>query len=1432
MIGTTISHYKILEKIGEGGMGEVYLAEDTELDRKVALKFLPLHYATNPEIKTRFKREAKAAAALDHPNICTVHEIDEAGGQTFIVMAFIEGQSLKNKIETGSLGLDEALDIAIQVADGLQEAHEKGIFHRDIKSANIMLTSKGQAKIVDFGLAKLTGHTKLTQSDTTLGTIAYMSPEQMQGETVDHRTDLWSLGVVLYEMVTARLPFEEDYEAAIIYSILNDFPKLPSEIREELPVELEKIILKCLRKEPKDRYSSAHTVLTDLKKLQKALKAEKHEAIAYRKEKPETKKETERRQATVMFAEISGYNEMLGSMDAEEVATIMNSCFDMFGAIVGMYGGKIDKIMGGSFTAFFGVPAAIEDAPKEAINTAIEMRNKLYQFNQEKNLKIHLDIHIGIDTGMVLAGAMGTDGKKQFTAMGDTVNLASQLKDLSAKGHISVGPSTYRYTKNEFEYKQLKPITLKGKKKPVPMFELLSTKEKIHRAGLDAERMIYSEMVGRDKELNMLELHVLKVISGEGSIVNVIADAGIGKSRLIAELKTKEAIKRVTLLEGRALSFGKNLSYHPIIDILKNWANIKEEDSEKESFSKLEKAISNIYPEGFVEVFPFIATLMGMKLAGKHAERVTGIKGEAMEKLILKNIRELIIKGADLRPIVYIIEDLHWADMSSIELLESLFRLAENHNILFINIFRPNYEETSERILETIKERCGNYHSELYLEPLDDHQCEVLIQNLIKASGLPTDIRATIASRAEGNPFFIEEVVRSFIDEGALLLQNGSFKVTERIDTVEIPETIQDVLMVRIDRLDEQTKSLLKNASVIGRYFFHKILAAVAKAMEDMDERLEYLQGVQLILESKRVKELEYLFKHALAQEVTYESILLKKRKELHLQVANAIESCFSERLHEFYGMLALHYSKGENLEKAEEYLIKAGEEALKAAASSEALTYYQEALKLYLKQAGDTADPEKIAMLEKNIALALHNKGYFADAVGHFDKALECLGENISRNKIINVFKFLINLLSMLKGLYWPSKKAKKVPSDKDIEFLDLAYKRGEALSSVDTKRMFMDTIGFFRFFFKLDMKRIESAGVVYSGGSILFSFTGISFSLSQKILDASSKMINKNDVRSIFKHEICQTIHNYFVGNWERGYKIDENLMNLNLGLGELLWVIMKFNYSFLIAIASGDFEYAAMLLNKLSNLSVRYDYDYGRLYENKLKFIYLLNKGKLYDISKVADKSIAFANKRGFRSLNLSMLGMKAKSQLLLKDIIGAQESLNEAKCILLESSLIAPGLSMEFFISRFLLDVYLLEEIFLTDPLKKDKSRIKEIKRRAYKSGKDAIKISHKAAVKMPEALRLMGTLYWLQNKQKQALKYWDKSIKSAEHLGARPELARTYMEVGKRLLEKKSKFQQFNGLQAEAFLDKARVLFNDMELEWDLEELAKIKNQVE
>ena len=275
MIGTIISHYKIVEKLGEGGMGVVYKAEDTKLERTVALKFLPRHLTANEAEKARFLQEAKAASALNHPNVCTIYGIEEYDGQEFIEMEYVDGVTLREKIAgsrseaTSSLQGNTVIAYAVQIGEALHEAHGKGIVHRDVKAENIMVNSKNQIKVMDFGLAKLKGSLKLTRTSSTVGTLAYMAPEQIQGADVDARSDIFSFGVVLFEMLTGRLPFRGDHDAAMMYSIINENPESPLKFRPDVPPELDRIIGRALEKDPADRYQHVDDMVSELRRVQK-----------------------------------------------------------------------------------------------------------------------------------------------------------------------------------------------------------------------------------------------------------------------------------------------------------------------------------------------------------------------------------------------------------------------------------------------------------------------------------------------------------------------------------------------------------------------------------------------------------------------------------------------------------------------------------------------------------------------------------------------------------------------------------------------------------------------------------------------------------------------------------------------------------------------------------------------------------------------------------------------------------------------------------------------------------------------------------------------------------------------------------------------------------------------------------------------------------
>lgn len=544
--------------------------------------------------------------------------------------------------------------------------------------------------------------------------------------------------------------------------------------------------------------------------------------------------ETERRRATVLFADISGFTSMTEQLGAQAAYPVVSAALDELDAVARAHGGTVDKHHGDCVMALFGVPEAIEDAPRAAVNAAIDMRRRIQAFNDERGLEQRLDVHTGIATGLGIAGDISGPMIREFAVMGDHVDLADDLTHAATSGEIYVDPETHRFTSETFDYRPAQPLELDDGAEPIPAWEVLSTAPHLHRARFGVGRRIASELVGREEELAQVRERLAAVGRGEGGIVSLIAEAGIGKSRLVAELAACEEASDLAWFEGRSLSTGRNLSFHAIADLLRSWAGITDDDEDR-GRDKLDEALAGILGEDAPDVLPLLANLMGLPLSEEERERLDQIPGELLEKVIRGGITQLLREGSRLRPAVVVMEDLHWADLSTIELLESLLRLAADHPILFLHVFRPGFEETAGRILAFARERHAGRHLELPIRPLDPGAARRLVRNLFRGGDIPHRTRTLIEEKARGNPFYIEEVVRTLVDAGAVELRDGSFFATEKLASFEIPGTVQDAVMARIDRLPLEKKHVLQAASVIGGSFHRNVLEEVVSEAAQLD---------------------------------------------------------------------------------------------------------------------------------------------------------------------------------------------------------------------------------------------------------------------------------------------------------------------------------------------------------------------------------------------------------------------------------------------------------------------------------------------------------------------------------------------------------------------------------------------------------------------
>ena len=460
---------------------------------------------------------------------------------------------------------------------------------------------------------------------------------------------------------------------------------------------------------------------------------------------------------------------------------------------------------------------------------------------------------------------------------------------------------------------------------------------------------------------------------------------------------------------------------------------------------------------------------------------------------------------------------------------------------------------------------------------------------------------------------------------------------------------------------------------------------------------------------------------------------------------------------------------------------------------------------------------------LEKNIALALYNRGQYDEAVEHFDKALNYYWGELPKHPISAVFKFLSGLLHLLVSLYLSSLKFRRIPTRSDNEALDLFFKKLKALAIINPKRFFIESFHFYKRVTDFDLTKFESGIGMFVGASTLFAFTGVSFRLSRKILDLVKDRVDENDIKSFTIHDFSETLHNYLEGNWKAINKYDDDLVNRNLSIGEIYFASLHLFWHGLPNIYQGSLHMAESIVNRLNDIYEVYENDLSILLRQLLNTSLLMERRRLHDALIEIEEGIDFAQKKEEGLYLIHLFSCKARIHILMGDIEEAKKSIEHAKKIRREVNSAVPWQLSNFCRSQLEYDLYQLKESIRNG----NKRESVKYRKKAIKSGKILLKQSQKVAQHRTESYKLMGVYHWLMKNQKRALKWWNRSIKEGERLGARLELSRTYFEVGKRLLESESQNKKLNGIKAEEYLEKARVLFEEMDLQWDLDELDRV-----
>jgi class 3 adenylate cyclase len=542
----------------------------------------------------------------------------------------------------------------------------------------------------------------------------------------------------------------------------------------------------------------------------------------------------ERKIVTVLFADVVGSTAMAEHMDPEEWTEMMNGAFDWMSPSIYKYEGTIARLMGDALLAFFGAPVAHEDDPSRAIRSAMDMLEAMRDYAELTKARFGMDfaIRIGINTGSVVVGEVGSDLKYEYTAMGDAVNLASRLQSAARPMRTLISQDTYRFVAPLFEFNDLGQIEVKGKTEPVQIYEVVGMKTQPGKVrGLSG---LTSPMVGRQAELSALTELSHSLRGGQGGVAIITGEAGLGKSRLLAEWQLDLARQGMSFqwLEGHCLSYGQRLAYHLLINLLQAILGVQPTASEADTHAALVELVHQLF-ENELEIYPYLGHLLSLNLGGAALEKVQSLDPQSLQNQYRIALTHLFQRLSARNPLLVVLEDIHWADPASVELITQLMPQVKTSRILFCILARPDLEAPGWRLVMHAEENLKEYLTEIILNPLSESDSRQLVSNLLEIEALPDGIRERILGKAEGNPFFVEEVIRMLIDTGTLQHNENRWELTQNIEHVEIPDNLQGLLLARIDRLPENARRTLRVASVIGRQFSVKVLEQVMNLMSE-----------------------------------------------------------------------------------------------------------------------------------------------------------------------------------------------------------------------------------------------------------------------------------------------------------------------------------------------------------------------------------------------------------------------------------------------------------------------------------------------------------------------------------------------------------------------------------------------------------------------
>jgi len=680
----------------------------------------------------------------------------------------------------------------------------------------------------------------------------------------------------------------------------------------------------------------------------------------------------ERKQVTVMFCDMEGFTPIVEQLGPEEAYGIMDQIYEILIHKVHDYEGTVNEMTGDGIMALFGAPVALEDAPQRAIRSAIAIHLEMTKFSdrikqKEENMPT-IKMRIGIHTGPVVVGTVGNNLRVEFKAVGDTVNLASRMEGLAEPRTTYVTGDTFKLTEGLFRFEALGEKKVKGKKELVKVYRVIAPSSRRTRFDVSAERGL-TPFIGRDRDLELLLDGFERAKNGRGQAFSIMAEAGVGKSRLLYEFRKAVANEDATFLEGKCLSYSRNMAYHPVIDILKSNFDVREGDGDIEIREKV-KAGLKVLEADEASTLPYLLDLLSVKDSG--IDKIPMSPGGKKDRII-EALKQIILKGSEIRPLIIAFEDLHWVDKSSEDVLKDLLDNIPGAKVLLLFTYRPGFVHSL---------GVKSFHNQITLNRLSKRESLAIVNHLLGTEDIDRVLEKLFIEKTEGVPFFTEEFIRLFKDLNIIERKDNKCYLAKDAQDMTIPSTIQDVIMARIDSLPEEAKGVIQTASVIEREFSYELIKRVTSIPEqELLSHLSALKDSELIYERGIYPQSTYVFKHALTREVVYDSILTRKRKILHEEIGNSIEDLYKENIDEYLGILADHFIESENYEKGADYSKLSGKKAQKAASFNDAIANGKKRIACLEKFPGTEDIEKKIIDARVTVGLYFNQMSYHAEA-------------------------------------------------------------------------------------------------------------------------------------------------------------------------------------------------------------------------------------------------------------------------------------------------------------------------------------------------------------------------------------------------------------------------------------------------------------------